>query len=77
MRCGVAGIAKRVQLFNDAYRTGWELLKTEEQPYAPEMAIRLKDNISTLIRAGWDDPQEIARTTAERIRHHRRDLVRS
>ena len=67
----MAGIAKRVQLFNEAYRTGWELLAVEDKHDTADTAARLKENIYVLMNAGWDNPHEIAQVTAERMRRRR------
>ncbi|MDP1602448.1 MAG: hypothetical protein Q8M03_04200 [Legionella sp.] len=60
----MAGIATKVQLFNAAYKLAWDQLIASSQQY-PQMASRLRDNIVVLMKAGNDDPAEIA---AEAVR---------
>ena len=67
-RC-MSGIANSVWIFNEAYRRAWEALVSDsERPTSNDMAVRLRDNIQVLMKAGRDDPEEIATLIVERLK---------
>ena len=65
----MAGIANSVRIFNVSYRLAWQGLNSGgKRPHGNDLAGRLRDNIQTLMKSGYDDPQEIAAIIVERMK---------
>lgn len=65
----MAGIANSVRIFNESYRRAWQALASDDKrPPDHDMAYRLRDNIKALMKAGRDDPEEIAAIIVDRMK---------
>jgi fructose-1,6-bisphosphatase/sedoheptulose 1,7-bisphosphatase-like protein len=65
----MAEITRKIRLFNEAYRIAWQRLTVDgEARPATDMAVRLRDNIQTLVRAGHNDVDEIVALIIARMR---------
>lgn len=61
-------ISHRIRLFNESYRLAWQLLTVNgEKAAAPDLAVRLSDNIRALITAGYDDVDAIVAEVVRRM----------
>ncbi len=64
----MASISLRIRLFNESYRTAWQRLTLNgEKPAPNDLAVRLSDNIRTLIGAGYEDVDAIVEEVVRRM----------
>lgn len=65
----MTGIANSVWVFNESYRRVWDALSADnKRPLGRDMAIRVRDNIEALMKAGRVDPEGIAAIILERMK---------
>jgi hypothetical protein len=56
----VAGIARKIELYNSAYRLAWEHISEHQKRERPIIARRLHDSIRRLVEDGATEPLLIA-----------------